>query len=342
MSTESPIFIVGTERSGTNLLRMILNTHSQIAVPHPPHIMKNFFALEPKYGDLTQDAAFKKLIGDVVKSIELHTYPWDFTIDQNEVFNKALGRDLFSVFAQTYDQYLRFENKETWCCKSTFMIRHIAEAKKYYPKAKFIYMVRDGRDVSVSARKSIFNHFNIWFTAHLWREEQRTALYWLNKLGKEQVHLLPYEDLLTNSENTVKGICGFLGKDFEPEMLNYFETKEAAKSSAISDSWKNTSQPIMRKNFGKYKKSLSKEEILIFESVCFQEMDQLGYELENDLVFLEGMKARYTEPTLRQVLDENMTKFQVQFKAFLSDKNNLKRYKKYWHIKLAGLKQSLF
>lgn len=41
-NTDSPIFIIGTERSGTNLLRLILNAHPNIALPHPPHIMKIF------------------------------------------------------------------------------------------------------------------------------------------------------------------------------------------------------------------------------------------------------------------------------------------------------------
>jgi len=70
-----PIFIIGTERSGTNLLRPILNSHFHIAIPHPPHIMKNFYKLEPLYTDLNKDAQFKRLIKDVVAMVELHPYP---------------------------------------------------------------------------------------------------------------------------------------------------------------------------------------------------------------------------------------------------------------------------
>ncbi|MCR4286857.1 MAG: sulfotransferase, partial [Deltaproteobacteria bacterium] len=59
-NTDSPIFIIGTERSGTNLLRLILNAHPNIALPHPPHIMKNFSGLVPLYHYLGVDGNFRR------------------------------------------------------------------------------------------------------------------------------------------------------------------------------------------------------------------------------------------------------------------------------------------
>ena len=49
---DDPLFIIGTERSGSNLLRVILDAHSRISVPHPPHIMRYFSPLVARYGDL--------------------------------------------------------------------------------------------------------------------------------------------------------------------------------------------------------------------------------------------------------------------------------------------------
>ena len=96
--THSPIFILGTERSGTNLLRLILNSHPDIAIPHPPHIMKNFFRLEPLYSDLSKDTNFKKLIWDVVRMVELHPYPWGIKIDGDKIFRNTRERNLINIY----------------------------------------------------------------------------------------------------------------------------------------------------------------------------------------------------------------------------------------------------
>ena len=62
-----PLYIIGTERSGSNLLRVILNAHADIDVPHPPHILKYFHALAPGYGDLKGRRARATLVRDVLR-----------------------------------------------------------------------------------------------------------------------------------------------------------------------------------------------------------------------------------------------------------------------------------
>ena len=77
-----PIFIVGTERSGSNLLRLILDAHPNIAIPHPPHIMLELDHLEPKYGDLSLDQNLRRLINDAVRVVEPPFAPWDIVVDR--------------------------------------------------------------------------------------------------------------------------------------------------------------------------------------------------------------------------------------------------------------------
>ena len=189
-----PIFIIGTERSGTNLLRLILDSHSNITIPHPPHILKNFFKLEPLYFDLNTDNNFKKLIRDVVQMVELHPYTLGITIDREKVFHDVKERNLISVCFAIYNQVLENTKKKRWGCKSTFMINHVALIRRYYPSPKFIYMVRDGRDVAVSAKKSIFNRYSVYYTAQLWKKEQQTGIYWLRKLSQNDIFLIKYEE----------------------------------------------------------------------------------------------------------------------------------------------------
>src|SRR5947209_4300568 len=96
--SRDPIFIVGTERSGSNLLRLILNEHEAIAIPHPPHLMRDIFPCLGRYGDLSSDASFRKLVRDCVRLVELHFMPWGVRIDPDEVFSRARERSLYAIY----------------------------------------------------------------------------------------------------------------------------------------------------------------------------------------------------------------------------------------------------
>jgi hypothetical protein len=329
-----PIFIIGTERSGTNLLRLILNSHSDIAIPHPPHIMRNFAKLEPLYGDLNNDIHFKRLISDVVTTVELHPYPWEIKIDRDKVFRQARERNLINIFFSIYDQYLESTRKKRWGCKSTFMIYHVALIRRYYPRAKFLYMVRDGRDVAVSAKKSIFNRYCVYYTARLWKKEQQIGIQWLNRLSDNDIFLVKYEDLLANSKDIVASLCDFLEEPFEGIMLNFFETQEAKKSGSISAAWKNTSKPIIENNVYKFKKELTRKEICLFEAIAGPELDYFSYALINPACISEKERAVRAGFKIGYFVEEVFLMLKVQLRHLFTDKNNSLRFRKYWFLKL--------
>ncbi len=329
----SPIFIIGTERSGTNLLRLMLNAHSAIAVPHPPHIMKFFAPLVPLYGDLTRDRNFRTLIGDVCTMVELHPYPWEISPDRERVFREARGRDLISVYFAIYDQYLAWSGKRRWCCKSTFMIDHVGEILSHHPSARFIFMVRDGRDVAVSARESIFNHFHVYYSALRWQREQRLGLEWRARLPGEQIMLLKYEELLAAPEETVRRLCTFLGEEFEPQMLEYHRSREAQKSGSLSISWENTSRPVMRENREKFRTRLTRSEIFLFEAIAMGELRQLGYELTEPEAELVSRREELLRPRLSYRIAELLMSLRAEARHLLKDRNSLLRVKKILYMK---------
>ncbi len=66
------IFMIGTQRSGSNLLRLMLNELPRIAAPHPPHILQRMIPLAPNYGDLEIRENFAQLVDDVCRLVELN------------------------------------------------------------------------------------------------------------------------------------------------------------------------------------------------------------------------------------------------------------------------------
>ena len=107
----APIYIVGTERSGSNLLRVILNAHSRIDVPHPPHILKYFSSLAHRYGDLSLDENLARLVKDIGRLLDIHIYPWELDLDVDRVVAEARPRSLFGAFASIQEQHLEWSGK---------------------------------------------------------------------------------------------------------------------------------------------------------------------------------------------------------------------------------------
>lgn len=324
----NPIFIIGTERSGTNLLRLILNSNSAIAVPHPPHIMKLFTPLLPYYGNLAVDSNFCCLIADVCRMVDLHPYPWEVTLDRKRIFREAAARELICIYFAIYHQYLEHSGKERWCCKSTFMIDHVADILRFYPDARFIFMVRDGRDVAVSAKSSIFNHYHPYYSAKRWQREQMAGLHWLEKLPKEQIMLLKYENLTADPGKAVKTLCTFLDLPFDDKMLEYHCLHEAKKSGSLSISWENTAKPVISGNDGKFRKQLSEREILLFEAITFKELQELGYQTLNSTEYLLQVKELLGRERTAYWLAELGMKLQCELTHLVRDKNSVARIKK--------------
>ncbi len=272
-----PLFIIGTERSGSNLLRVILNAHSHIAVPHPPHIMRYFAPLVDRYGDLERDSNLRSLVEDVQRLLRVHIYPWETPIDTDQVVAEASPRTLYGVTAAIYRQYLAWADKARWGCKSTFMVHHVDTVLATDPGARFLWLVRDPRDVASSSRKSVFSPFHPVHTARLWLRQQQDALALEARLPPETLMRLRYEDLLGSPEATLERVCAFLGEPFEPAMLQFSETDAARKGAGLSEDWAATARPIQRNNTGKYRQGLSASEILQVEAVTRPLMEPLGY-----------------------------------------------------------------
>lgn len=213
------------------------------------------------------------------------------------------------------------------------MIHYIDEILKVNPDAQFIHLVRDGRDVAVSAKKSVFNHFHPYYVSKLWSKEQKIALQWKNRLAPDQFQTVYYEELISNPETTIKDLCAFLRMEYQDSMLRYFEKKEVSDLARLSGSWKNISKAVLSDNQQKYKKELSPAEIAVFEAFSQEELTSLGYKLENDINQLSLIRQRLTTAEkIRYYLLENYFKLKVECEAMVKDKNFIPRWKKKFYL----------
>jgi hypothetical protein len=273
------IFMIGIQRSGSNLLRLMLNELPEIAAPHPPHILQRMMPLVPHYGDLSKAGPFALLVDDVCRLVELNPVPWEgVTLDRKDVAARCRNHSLVAVFGAVYDVMARAWGAKEWCCKSLANIYYLPEIEAYFKDAKYIYLYRDGRDVAVSFSKAVVGEKHFYHIAKEWNEAQQLALSFREKVPKGRFFNLSYEELTTEPERAVRALCGFLKVEYKASMLEFHKSAEAKRAASASNLWENVTSPVMKSNSRKFLKEARESDIRIFESVAGESMDSLGYE----------------------------------------------------------------
>jgi len=317
------IFMVGEQRSGSNLLRLILNESKNIAAPHPPHILQRMMPLLPAYGDLSNIKSFRKLIDDVIKLVELNPVKWDkVKLKRKDVEALCNENSLVAVFGAVMDLYADANGANAWMCKSMQNIHWADEINLYFDAPKYIYLYRDPRDVALSFKKAVIGEKHPYFIAQQWNELQELCIEQMNWHGTESIFSISYEQLLENPEEKVRNLCQFLNIEFSEKMLDFHTSKEAERSAKSSSLWENLSQPIKANNSKKFMKELTSDEIKIIESITGDVMDILGYERT---LIKKGEELQFTDEDIEKFKNEN--KAAKAIKETQVDPADLKRRK---------------
>lgn len=277
------IQFIGTQRSGSNLLRTMLNQLPEIAAPHPPHILKTFIPLLPIYGDLNQDANFESLLNDVCLWVELNPVTWQTTKMDRAIIKKSCKENtLIELFYRVYAYYAKLQNSEFTCCKSMNNVHQYKALEHAGLNPYYIYLHRDGRDVACSFKKAIIGEKHVYHIARQWKADQAKSMEVEQKIPSSRFIKVKYRDLINDPESVLKQICSFLNVPFNQDMLNYFRAEESIKTARSGMMWQNLSQPIIAGNYDKYLKELTPEEISIFEVVAGDILEKLGYAITSD------------------------------------------------------------
>jgi len=275
----SPLFMIGTQRSGSNLLRLMMNQLNEIASPHPPHILERMTPLLNKYGDLSEGNNFELLVNDVCRLVETNPVEWmDMELNRDDIYSRCRNKSLMAVYGAIYDIYAELKGADTWCCKSLANINYINEIEEYYSDARYIYLYRDGRDVALSFQKAVVGEKHIYNIAKDWTDSQEIAINLGKKISSDRFFAISYEQLTSDAENSAKALCNFLNVEFSESMFEFHKTDEAKNAASSSKLWQNVTQPVISNNTNKFLDSMPVEDLEIFESVSGHILDELGFE----------------------------------------------------------------
>ena len=275
---------IGTQRSGSNLFRLMLNEFDGVYAPHPPHLLKTFYPILSKYQNLNDDVNLPNLIGDMLKWIHNNPVRWNNVPSYSELFESLNKRSLFEIFRLLYTTNAIKENKNKfWCCKSLFNLKfyNLKEFKSLNPI--YIYIYRDGRDVASSFKNASIGDKQIYFLAKQWQSDQMICKKIKDNTSDYNFFSVKYEDLLIYPRKILKRFCEKYDITYNDDFLNYYKSEESKLTSSSGSLWKNLSKPIISNNKGKYKTELSSNEIKIFESLNYESLKLLGYNVDNEL-----------------------------------------------------------
>lgn len=317
----SPIFMIGTQRSGSNLLRLMINQLTEVAAPHPPHILQRMMPLTKDYGDLSDPKTFSQLVDDVCSLVETNPVPWEgVVLDRRDVASRCREKSLMAVYGAIYDVCAEAKGAKAWCCKSLANVNYLPQIEAYFQKPHYIYLYRDGRDVAVSFRKAVVGEKHFYHIANEWVAAQQLALKQREKIEPKRFLSVRYEELTANPEQIAQRICDFLGLAYRPSMLDYHRSEEAKRTAASSELWGNVIAPVMKNNTQKFLREASEQDIRIFESVAGHALDALDYERA---YVKKGDENRFTDAEIA-AFDKENKRLKEEFQR-LVDPIDLKR-----------------
>jgi hypothetical protein len=277
--------IVGAARSGTTLLRLMLDAHSMLAIPGEIYFLFQAVRLEG-----TGDALRLDLYNTMVQARRWN----DFHLDATCLWEELLRIQLFDLGAGVrcfYRLYAERFGKRRYGEKTPMYGTLIPELSEVLPEARFLHLIRDGRDVVVSNMEVYWGN---------WHTVADYATWWLDTVreirrqgdGRGNYLELRYEDLVERPKEQLKTVCQFLELSFEAGMLHYY--RAAAGRLGELEGFRDTDgrllsrelrlsahlhigSPVDRSRAGRSQGVLSQEEREIVQGIAGEMLDSLGY-----------------------------------------------------------------
>lgn len=269
IKSSPPVFIVGMPRSGTTLLSNLLNASEEIYFPQETHFFSQLNKFKKNEGKLKK--TFEKFY---LNKNEIYFKSWNLDINKIEELAGLNEKELFEKLIYL----LQLQNKkqfENWGEKTPIHFVYIPQILKFYPNAKFIHIIRDPRDVFNSMIASS------WVKIFPFEEKinQFKISSGLHLSNKENIISIKYEDLVLNTEKTLKEIFSFSNLNYTEKILSNFNKEENLNFSEKFEPWKkNNKKNIDKKNIFKWKNEKEKPLYYYISSQLKQEISNLGYE----------------------------------------------------------------
>jgi hypothetical protein len=274
VTDRAPFFLVGNDRSGTTMLRLILD-RGAVAIPPESMFLVDFAGVRRSSG-LDDPGAARDFLRRVWDHPRVRL--WNLPAEPPELPAGLSNEEAYRFAVEApFRAYARANGKERWADKTPLYLAHLDELDAVWPEARFVVLVRDGRDVALSLMGVPFGPNNVWAAARFWadgvRRGEKAARRW-----PERVLTLRYEDVVADPDTQVRKLCEFVGLPFAEDMLA-IERTDASKVLKDQAGWfTNVWAGINPSAVGKWRTAMSPRQQRVFASIAGPELERMGYE----------------------------------------------------------------
>jgi hypothetical protein len=268
-------FIVGVGRSGTTLLRAILDTHPSIAIPGESHFIPAMATRRRRY-ETAKGLRSGRFLEDVDR---YHWFRrWELPVERVvESLRREPPLTLSDAIRRLFEVYAAERGKTRYGDKTPAYINHIPTLAGLFPEARFVHLMRDGRDVALSRLDHPTMSRTLPELAILWRRGVEKGRRAGRRLGPRRYLEIRYEDLVSTPEEVTRLVCRFLELPFDPVVLRYHErASEIIKPIPHPESHSRVHLPPT-KGLRQWRSQMSREEIILFDSLAGELLEDLGY-----------------------------------------------------------------
>jgi hypothetical protein len=195
MNTTSnrPIFIVGCQRSGTTLLRLMLDSHPNISCGPETRFLQDF----------------AKLTSESWDRLSLYGFPKSYWLDKSAEF-----------FDSFQTEYAKSRGKTRWADKTPRYALSLGYINELFPTSQIVHVIRDGRDV-VASHHDRWGYWSAVKAAEKWPRYIRTARLVGERLPDDRYTEVRYEDIVLDTEATLRRLLQYLGEPWDDAVLHH-------------------------------------------------------------------------------------------------------------------------
>jgi Sulfotransferase family len=263
--------LVGCRRSGTTLLRVMFDANAQLAMP-----LEAYFPIHPRASWLDADGSL-----DTGRALaQLRRARWFAKLRLGDEALDAIAEDRAIVtypdlLRALYRSYARAQGKPRYGDKTPRHVIFIPELAQMFPEARFVHIVRDGRDVALSLLEVDKEIPDLRTAARFWRDRVMKAREDGRALGGDRYIEVRYEDLLDDAEGELRRLCSFVDLPYDDAMPRYYE--RIPEMIIGTGEHRKLSKPPT-KGLRDWRQALSAGEAAAFDAVAGSALDAFGYE----------------------------------------------------------------